>query len=856
LKGFFFTEEDKPTKKSKVDKSDPCETCGLYKTCISPKMEYTGTGDKEILIIAEAPGKEEDEDWENLGYEVPTQLIGKAGRLVRESLDPLGVDIDYDCWKLNAVNCRPPDNRKPTKKELKCCKPKIDEAIEKLKPKFIWLMGGAAVESFYMSRFKDLGITLWRHRCIPDRKTNAWVIPMFHPSYILRKSRDKNLRSVFERDLKWAVSCLKRERPVFDEEEKYVKILTEKDQIIDLLDRIIDTHPIISFDYETSSLKPYREGNFIRTIGVALSETEAYSFPVLNSREFIGKWRRILKDPRIFKIAQNLKFEDSWSRVIFNVVPEGWIWCTMVASHVLDGRHGATGLKYQSYVRWGVGEYDSEIKHFLVSSTEFNKIQDAPLYKLCLYVGMDVLLTYRLWVSQTKQMRLSNTLSVKNKLGNAYAFFHEGLKVFCEMQSEGIPINEEYYENEHKRLTERINKLEQKLYNSEEAKLFYEKKEERIGLGSPKDLRFLFFKLLKLKSVKKTKTEMESVDQKALEKMTIPFVKNLLKYRKLLKIRDTYLAQFQREVVDGKIHPFFDLHIPVTYRSSSSRPNFQNIPIRDEEAKKSVRSGVIPSPGNKILCGDYKGIEVAGAACITKDPVLVDYVSDPLTDMHRDQAVEIFLLESSKVTKDIRFYAKNGFIFPEFYGSYYKKCAENLWKECIDLKTGDEITIRRHLRNVGISSYVDFEEHLRKVEDAFWEKYNVFAEWKEKAERRYRRKGYVDMPFGFRREGYLSPKEIVNTPIQGTAFHCLLWSLIEINKIRKEENWKTKIMGQIHDEIIYDLDPSEQEHVIEVTNYISCERIRKEHDWIIVPLSVDFEATEIDESWYYKKGIV
>ena len=80
-----------------IASGDPCDICGLYKTCQSPKMRYTGKGKMKILILTEAPGKSEDEDWQDLGYEEPTQLIGKAGRLLRKKMGDLGIDIDEDC---------------------------------------------------------------------------------------------------------------------------------------------------------------------------------------------------------------------------------------------------------------------------------------------------------------------------------------------------------------------------------------------------------------------------------------------------------------------------------------------------------------------------------------------------------------------------------------------------------------------------------------------------------------------------------------------------------------------------------------------------------------------------------------
>jgi len=109
------------------------------------------------------------------------------------------------------------------------------------------------------------------------------------------------------------------------------------------------------------------------------------------------------------------------------------------------------------------------------------------------------------------------------------------------------------------------------------------------------------------------------------------------------------------------------------------------------------------------------------------------------------------------------------------------------------------------------------------------------------------------MKFGHRRTGYLSPNKIINAPIQGTAFHCLLWSLIQLNKQRKKEKWKTIFPGQIHDSIFSNIYPDERKHVLGCVKKVMCDDIRNEFDWIIVPLKIDIELAEVDQSWYYIK---
>lgn len=865
MKG-FFSKKKIITKKSKIRKSekekdpstlDPCQQCGLYKTCKSPKMKYTGHGLKSILIIGEAPGKSEDEDWKELGYDEPTQFIGKAGSLLRRKLKPYNIDIDADCWKINGVNCRPPKNRAPKKKELNCCKERIDQAIKELKPKFIWLLGGVAVEAFYMGRFSNLSITRWRNLCIPDKVSGAWVLPMFHPSYLLRNENDKNLDSTFDRDLKWAVEQLSRDYPVFEDFESQVTCLYDIDKVISFLRDIIRTKPLVVFDYETSAIKPYTEKTFKEKHKVWSISINGTAFPLdqgwWNAKEvgLICKlWSKILTDPMIFKIAQGLKFEDMWSRERFGVVPKGWVWCTMNASHIIDERAYFTGLKFQAYIRYGVEGYEKKTKKY-ISGFPFNSLNKMPLEDLLLYNGMDSLLTEKLYHDQKKEL-----LEMKDGRYEANQFFIRGLKAFANTQARGICADKKYYEEQEKLLDDKIKKVEAKIVDGKEARKFKEFTGKPLVISkdiSTNDLRVLLFDVLEYNSVKETETSLKSVDKDVLAEIDTPFTRRIIERRKLVKTK-SYLTQFAREIVNGKLHPFFDLHTTRTYRSSSSSPNFQNIPVRDEEAKRICRSGIRPSPGYKIAGVDYASIEVRIAACYTKDPVLIAYINDPKTDMHRDEAQELFMLGSKQVTKDIRFYAKNCFVFPEFYGSWYKACAEALSENCFDLKTGDDITVEKHLRNKGMKRYEDFEDHVKNIEAKFWNKYCAYREWKETVIGEYQSKGYVEMFFGHKRSGHLSNNKILNTSIQGTAFHCLLWSYIELDNIF-EKNFKTQLIGQIHDELIPDIYPPEEDEVLKITKEVMCNKIREEHDWIIVPLDVDVELTEIDGNWYEKKKI-
>jgi len=907
-KGFFTPEEleENIQVEFDFDEGPHCQKCGLSLSCRSPKMKYTGQGKKGVLIISEAPGSQEDEAWEQLGYEEPTQLIGEAGQLLRRELKILKLDLDTDFWKTNALSCRPHTasgaNRPPTKTELKNCKPLVDKTIKELNPKMIWLLGGKAVESFYMGRFSNLSINRWRKLCIPDRKTGAWIIPLFHPSYILRQQYDENLKATFKRDLKWAASCInKKPFTLTDEREDVIRIY-DFDLIVKVLTEILrvadDQSVMLYKDYETNCLKPQWPGSKIATVSLCfnknvvkkiINELKEYKFKTCKfigaaespeflftntnsvsvafpfqysdffSREQINKLRSLLRkihtSQNIAFQAHNIKFEDSWDREILGVQAYSWNWDTMLAAHILDNRSKFTGLKFQSYINFGLEPYNKEIDKYLkAKSGHFNKVDKAPLDELLLYNGIDTKTGTNLYQKQQEQFALTNRLYPKNRLAEAYSLFHSGTLAFSDIQRNGICIDEEYYKKEEQGLIKKIEGLKNKLTTSKEAVQFKEATNKELDFASPKDLGNLFYDILKL-PVQLTGKDNYRVDEDALESIKLPFVKDLLQLRKLEKANNTYIAQLLREVCQGKVYPFIDLNIPISGRSSSSLPNWQNIPIRDPEVGKLIRSGIFPSKGNKIVELDYQSMEVRMAAVVTGDPNLKKYVLNPLSDMHLDSAQDIWILPPEEVTKDIRKNIKGDFVFAELYGSFYKNCAISLWKHS-NYKITSGITLKQHIKSKGISNLAEFTEHCKEAERILWqERFPVYAQWKKDTNELYRRQGFIDNNYGFRFVGYLSEKQVNNFPIQSVSFHTLLHGIVLITEIAKKEKWRSKLMGEIHDSLLVDLHPTEEDHVIKTCVYILSEKMRELHPWIDVPIPTSVEITPTNKPWATKKEI-
>ncbi len=453
---------------------------------------------------------------------------------------------------------------------------------------------------------------------------------------------------------------------------------------------------------------------------------------------------------------------------------------------------------------------------------------------------------------------------------DAYKLLHKGTLALARAERQGIRMDVGYVTAQQKKLEGQIKQLTLEVKQTDFFKDWQSTTHKTVNMHSSKQLGIYLYEHLKLNPTKFTQKGAGSVDDATLQQLKIPGIDKLLRIKKLMKIKDTYLESISREVVDGYIHPFFNLNTVTTYRSSSSDPNFQNIPVRDPDAKKIVRRAFYPRPGHQLLEVDYGSIEVRVGACYHKDPVMINYVKDPTTDMHRDMACEIFKCSPEQFSNDkfkiLRASAKNAFVFPQFYGDYYKNNAigiarwlglpKKTWKgkEGLELAQGYHIT--DHLVDNGIRSYNKLLTHLQQVEDSFWnERFVGYRDWKKRAWRQYQKQGYFDTLTGFRIQGVMSFNDLVNYPIQGSAFHCLLWSLVEVDRRLKEEGCDTRIVGQIHDSLVFDVLPDELKFVLKMVRKVTCKLLPKIWHWIIVPLEIEAELCDVDQSWYHKKEI-
>ena len=468
---------------------------------------------------------------------------------------------------------------------------------------------------------------------------------------------------------------------------------------------------------------------------------------------------------------------------------------------------------------------------------------------------------------------------MKHKVSNSEALrlLFEGSQALTDIEQAGVRVDTKYVGQAITQAqTEEKDFLKKMESDDTVMKPWRKRYGQKTNITSREQLATVLFKDLGIESVGKTEKGRDRTDVEALDRVDLPYVKNFLAVQKLKKVMGTYFAGVKKHSVkhpDGfwYVHPTYLLNTAVTYRSSSTQPNFQNIPTRDPSMAARIRKCYLPHPGHRIVEVDFGQIEVRVAYCLHKDPTMGQYLHDPTTDMHRDTAAELFFLTYDQVIqgkKTVRHSAKNEFVFPEFYGSVYFQCAKNIWDSMVRgnwTVPGTDKPLVKHLRKNGIKECGDcipgqspgpntFERHVKNIEDLFWNKrFPVYTAWKRKFYSRYLRNGGFDTVTGFRINGVFSRNDVINYPVQGPAFHCLLWVLIELSKWMRKYKLKSKIIGEIHDSAILSVDPREEQTVIDKITTLMTKELPKAWKWIICPIEVEVECTGVDESWYTKK---
>lgn len=442
----------------------------------------------------------------------------------------------------------------------------------------------------------------------------------------------------------------------------------------------------------------------------------------------------------------------------------------------------------------------------------------------------------------------------------------DGAIALAQASSHGMRIDVPRLERTTADAIAKIAELEQRLYDDP----YWRKTWQRLhGNKSKLGNRQQLCAVLKEKGFEfdeETATGQDAMDKKVLAHIDLEFVRNYERWEQYRRLYGTYLKGIKRELVGELIHPVFNLHTVITYRSSAKDINVQNLWNRNPEMAKLLRECFIPRPGNVILEIDCAAHEWRIAACKWRDPNMIKYVKSG-KDVHGEMAAQCYCTPVDDVSKEMRSVGKNGFVFPRLYGSYYISIAQAMWLAIAEnnLKTKSGVPVMTMLRRAGITELgeldprADTEEgtfvhHLRLVEKEFLGMFPVFAKKSEEWYQRYREVGGFPLMTGFWVGGLMSKNNCLNSDIQGSAFHCLLWGFIRCMKQLYKRQLDALLVAEVHDCMVYDCPVDEVQEVIDMTIDVMTVQLPQAWDWICVPLAMEPEMAETN--WWAKKPMV
>ncbi|APY11217.1 DNA polymerase I [Seonamhaeicola sp. S2-3] len=566
----------------------------------------------------------------------------------------------------------------------------------------------------------------------------------------------------------------------------------------------------VCFDTETTDINPITA----ELVGIAFSWEigKGYYIPFpenkTEAQELIEDLRPFFESETIEKIGQNLKY-DIKVLAKYNVNVKGKLFDTMLAHYLInpDMRHNMDVLA-ETYLNYTPISIVS-----LIGKKGKNQLsmREVPVEKQTEYAVEDADITLQLKEHFQNELGEANTQKLFDEIEIPL------LRVLADMELEGINLDKAFLNSLAEALDNDIKLLEQKIYDAAG---------EEFNIASPKQMGIILFEKLKLvDKPKKTKTGQYSTSEDVLSYLAKDhdIIKNILEFRGLSKLKSTYVDALPNQVEEstGRVHTDYMQTVAATGRLSSNNPNLQNIPIRTERGRQ-VRKAFIPrSEDYTLLAADYSQIELRVIAALSKEENMIEAFKNG-EDIHASTASKVFNVPLNEVTREQRSNAKT-----VNFGIIYGVSAFGL---------SNQTNLTRSESKELIDTYYETYPKLR----GFISDQVAFA----------RDNGYVQTVLGRRR--YLkdinsrnavvrgaAERNAVNAPIQGSAADIIKIAMINIHKKLNEGNFKTKMLLQVHDELVFDVYKPELESIktlvkTEMENAYKLE----------VPLDVDLDTGE------------
>ncbi|OXE97637.1 DNA polymerase I [Flavobacterium araucananum] len=559
----------------------------------------------------------------------------------------------------------------------------------------------------------------------------------------------------------------------------------EGDLGIKLLLQNLQKQTSVCFDTETTGL----DALHAELVGMSFSyeKGKAFYVPFPENQEeaqtLADRFKPFFENESIEKIGQNLKYD---LKILSNygVVVKGKLFDTMIAHYLInpDMRHNMDILA-ETYLKYSPKSIET-----LIGKKGKNQItmRDVALEEIKEYAAEDADITLQLKEIFTTELDKTETKKLFDEIEIPL------VSVLADMETEGIRLDVEFLSAMSKEMDVEIKSLEQKIY---------ETAGEKFNLASPKQLGDILFDKMKIGGAKqkKTKTGQYATGEEVLTYLANdnPIVKEILDWRQMVKLQSTYILALP-EQVDKKtlrVHTDYMQTVAATGRLSSNNPNLQNIPIRTERGRQIRKAFVARDENHTLISADYSQIELRIIAALSGEENMIAAFQNG-EDIHKATAAKVFDVPLEEVSREQRSNAKT-----VNFGIIYGVSAFGL---------SNQTSLSRSESAALIEAYYKTYPRLRSYINEQIE----FA----------REKGYVQTILGRRR--YLkdinsanavvrsaAERNAVNAPIQGSAADVIKIAMINIHKKLKEENWKSKMLLQVHDELVFDVHNNELEKI-------------------------------------------
>ena len=556
----------------------------------------------------------------------------------------------------------------------------------------------------------------------------------------------------------------------------YHTVLSQHDW--DVLFQRLSTGKRFAFDTETTSLD-YRIAQIVG-FSVAFDANDAYYVPLahdyegapeqLNRELILGQIKPILEDASVQKIGHHLKYD---AHILENhgIQLQGWYFDTMLASYVLNSvatRHGMDDVA-RLYLSHLTTTFE-QVAGKGVKQRTFNQIE---LETAAHYAAEDAHVTYRLYeVLNTKLQKHPELINILHNIEMPVA------RVLTMMEENGIELNLDFLDQLSVEFSNTIQDLENQIT---------EIAGQPFNVSSPKQVGEILFDKLGLKGGKKTSTGQYSTSESVLEKIEHPITNLILEYRGLSKLKSTYtdglLKQANNET--HRVHTSYHQALTATGRLSSTDPNLQNIPVR-EDIGRQIRKAFIAPKGRVLLAADYSQIELRLMAHFSQDDALVDAFNHG-QDVHRRTAAEVLGIALDDVTSNQRRQAK-AVNFGLLYG----------------------------MSEFGLTRQLGFSrEESRSYIGKYFQRYPGVLDYMERTRQVAREQGFVETILGRRlytpdimasnkmvKQG--AERAAINAPLQGSAADIIKMAMIAVEKILPKD--QAKMLLQVHDELVFEVD--------------------------------------------------